>query len=69
MSTEAFEMLADELSKEADSRESTCIRNYGGVPFESETGLRAMRKAAELIRRLGCENYLGALGLKITRNR
>lgn len=67
-STEPFDRLATELEKEADSWESTCIRNYGGVSIESETGIRATRDAAKLIRQLGMHNYLGALGLKITRH-
>ena len=67
MDLEAFHKLARELETEARQRESTCIRNYGGVPNESETEIHMTRKAADLIRQLGSANHMGGLSLKITR--
>lgn len=65
--TARYEKLIAELLKEAEEQENTCIRNYGSVPRETESALRAIREMAPTLRTLACHCYLSGVNLKITR--
>lgn len=61
-----FEPVIAKLMKEADGRESTCIRNYGGLSIDQELNLLNIREMAPTLRKLASLCYLTGVRLKVT---
>lgn len=67
--TDRYEPQIKKLLKDADRRESDCIRMYGGIEPHTEISLRTMRQAANTLRLLASQCYMAGIDFKITRVR